>query len=176
MTDARTMDAAARSGEEPTEWQLVIAYDTPEARNRAMRLSQSLERNFGDEMVISCTWWRFRYLEEPDIALVARHYATAADIIIFSTNATGLFPLPVMNWIEAWASARSKPHGLLVPLIGSPNIPAQVYSTKLFYLRHVADRSNMEFLAPSAFESGLHHLTIAKPENPPAASRLDANA
>lgn len=158
MTSARTKELTTVPTEEHTEWQIAIAYDIPAARDRAMRLSQSLQKKFSDEIIISCTWWRFRYLEDPDIALVARHYATAADIIIFSTNAAGLFPLQVMNWIESWASARRKPHGLLVPLIGSPNIPAQVYSTKLFYLRHVADRAKMEFLTQSAIEANLDQL------------------
>lgn len=158
MTSARTRDEETTLDQEPTEWQLAVAYDAPDARDRAMRLCEALKRNFAGEIIISCTWWRFRYLEDPDIALVARHYASAADIIMFSTNTTGLFPLSVMNWIESWAAARRKSHGLLVPLIGSPNIPAQVYSTKLFYLRHVADRANMEFLTQSTIEGGMDQL------------------
>lgn len=176
MTSVRTKKSVMVPLEEHTEWQLAIAYDVPAARDRAMHLSQSLQKKFSGEITFSCTWWRFRYLEDPDIALVARHYATAADIIIFSTNAAGLFPLPVMNWIESWASARRKPHGLLVPLIGSPNIPAQVYSTKLFYLRHVADRANMEFLTQNAFETNLENLSpshsVQNPTDPgPTLSR-----
>lgn len=137
------------------EWQVAVAYDDPITRDRAMRLVQRLEQNFEGEIGFSTTWWRFRYLGDPEIALVARHYASAADIIIVSTDAPGLFPLAIMNWIESWAAARSKPGGVLVPLIGSPHIPSQLFSTKLFYLRHVADRARMDFLPQSAIPAVL---------------------
>jgi hypothetical protein len=122
-----------------------------------MRVLQSLGRRFAGEIIFSQTWWRFRYLEDPDVALVARHYASAADIVIFSSSAAGLFPLPIMNWIESWAAARRKPHGVLVPMIGSPNIPPQLYATRLFYLRHVADRAKMDFLSPTFLDQGSLH-------------------
>lgn len=136
------------------ECQVAVAYEGVFERDRVMRLLQTLGQRFTDELVFSCTWWKFRYLRDPDIALVARHYASAADIVIFATDTPGLFPLPVMNWIESWAAARSKPGGLLVPLIGSPNIPAQLYSTKQFYLRHVAERSKMDYLPANELNSG----------------------
>jgi hypothetical protein len=145
------------------ECQIAVAYEGAFERDRVMRLLQTLGQRFTGELVFSCTWWKFRYLRDPDIALVARHYASAADIIIFATDSPGLFPLPVMNWIESWAAARGKPGGLLVPLIGSPNIPAQLYSTKHFYLRHVAERSKMDYLPANALNSGwLSPLTGAK--------------
>jgi len=136
-----------------TEWQLAICYDDAPARARALHLATHLHQHFEQDLVLSFTWWRFRYLEDPEIALVARHYAIAADIIVFSTSTPDLFPLPVLNWIESWIPARRRLHGLLVPLLGSRHIPAQIYSTNYFYLRHVADRASMDFLAPRAVEA-----------------------
>lgn len=136
------------------ECRVAVAYEGVYERDRVMRLLQTLGQRFTDELIFSCTWWKFRYLRDPDIALVARHYASAADIVIFATDAPGLFPLPVMNWIESWVAARGKTGGLLVPLIGSPNLPAQLYSTKLFYLRHVAERSKLDYLPASELNSG----------------------
>lgn len=134
------------------EWAIAVVYDDPHTRGRAMRLVQTLQKNFEGDLAFSCTWWRFRYLEDPDIALVARHYACAADIVVFSTDAPGLFSLSIMNWIESWAAARRKPSGVLVPMLGSPNIPNQLFSTKHFYLRHVAARSGLDYLPPSLID------------------------
>jgi hypothetical protein len=149
---ARTENEGTQVATDRSEWQVVVAYEDEFSRDRAMRVSQSLNQRFAGEIIFSFTWWRFRYLEDQDIALVARHYASAADIIIFSTRTPGLFALPVMNWIESWTAARRKRFGLLVPLVGSPNIPSQLFSTKQFYLRHVADRAGMDFLPQSSIE------------------------
>jgi hypothetical protein len=138
---------------EPSEWPIAVVYDDSLTRNRAMQLVRMLQKRFAGDIAFSCTWWRFRYLNDPDIALVARHYACAADIVVFSTDSPGLFSLPVMNWIESWAAARRKSGGVLVPLLGSPNIPSQLFSTKHFYLRHVAERSGMDYLPPSVIAS-----------------------
>lgn len=140
---------------ETVEWQIAVAYEDAHARDRSMHLVQTMQRHFGEEILFSCTWWKFRYFEDPDIALVARHYASAADIVVFCTDSPGLFSLPVMNWIESWAAARRKPGGLLVPLIGSPNLPPQLYATKNFYLRHVADRTKMDYLPHTALGADL---------------------
>jgi len=134
---------------ETSEWPIAVVYDDPLTRDRAMQLVQTLQKRFAGDIAFSCTWWRFRYLDDPDIALVARHYACAADIVVFSTDSPGLFSLPVMNWIESWAAARRKLGGVLVPLLGSTNIPSQLFSTKHFYLRHVAERSGMDYLPSS---------------------------
>jgi hypothetical protein len=83
----------------------------------------------------------------------------------------------VMNWIESWAAARGKPGGLLVPLIGSPNIPAQLYSTKHFYLRHVAERAKMDYLPAGALSSGwLSPVTAATAHPPPHPAPMPAPA
>ncbi|HAV61118.1 MAG TPA: hypothetical protein DCY13_01980 [Verrucomicrobiales bacterium] len=111
-----------------------------------MALLHDLQKRFSGEFSFACTWWRFRYLSDSDIALVARHYAIAADIVIFSSASAGLLPLAVMNWVESWISGRRRAGGVLVPLIGSPNLPPQLYATKLFYLREVAERAHMDYL------------------------------
>ena len=128
------------------EWQITVAYDDHSARDRAMNLVHSLQNRFKGELILSCTWWKFRYLLDPEIAMVARHYLVAAQIIVFATDAPGLFSLPVMNWIESWAAARNRTAGVLVPLMGSANIPSQLYSTKHFYLRNVAERAGLDYL------------------------------
>jgi hypothetical protein len=153
---------------EPSEWQIAVVYDDPLTRDRAMQLVQMLQNRFAGDIAFSCTWWRFRYLNDPEIALVARHYACAAEIVVFSTDSPGLFPLPAMNWIESWAAARRKSGGVVVPLLGSPNIPSQLFSTKHFYLRHVAERSGMDYLPPSVIASAA---SLPSPNVPLAGSK-----
>jgi len=160
-------DETMLAGSERAEWPIAVVYDDPYTRNRAMRLVQVLQQHFEGDLAFSCSWWRFRYLEDPDIALVARHYACAADIVMFATDAPGLFSLPVMNWIESWAAARRKPTGVVVPMLGSPNIPSQLFSTKHFYLRHVAARAGMDYLPPSLIASA--PVTLRSANRPPGA-------
>lgn len=157
---------------ESSEWPIAVVYDDPLTRDRAMQLVQTLQKRFAGDIAFSCTWWRFRYLNDPDIALVARHYACAADIVVFSTDSPGLFSLPVMNWIESWAAARRKSSGVLVPLLGSPNIPSQLFSTKHFYLRHVAERSGMDYLPPSVIASAA---SLPSPNVPLAGSKQQSD-
>ncbi len=156
MNDHLDQSKSPVSTEESAEWPVAIVYDDSHTRDRAMRLMQTLQARFARDLVFSCSWWRFRYLEDPDIALVARHYACAARIVVFSTDAPGLFSLPVMNWIESWAASRPRASGVLVPLLGSPHIPSQLFSTKHFYLRHVADRSGMDYLPATVLASDLY--------------------
>jgi hypothetical protein len=153
---------------ETVEWQVAVAYEDSRARDRSMHLVHTLQESFGEEILFSCSWWKFRYLADPDIALVARHYASAADIVVFCTDSPGLFSLSVMNWIESWAAARRRAGGLLVPLIGSPNIPIQLYSTKHFYLRHVADRTRMDYLPHAELSASILPLLrpVGEPGNP----------
>lgn len=166
-------DEATPANEEAAEWPIAVVYDDPLTRTRAMRLLQMLQERFAGDIAFSCTWWRFRYLEDPDIALVARHYACAADIVVFSTDSPDLFPTPVMNWIESWAAARRKRNGVLVPLLGSPNIPSQLFSTKHFYLRHVAARAGMDYLPPSVVDTA--PASLLAPERPWAGGRQQAS-
>ncbi|GEM_PF-2069452 len=62
-----------------------------------MTLIGKLEKRFTADIDFACTWWKFRYLMDQDIAMIARHYAASADIVIFATDTPGLFPLPVMQ-------------------------------------------------------------------------------
>ncbi len=134
-----------------SECRIIVTYDDDSTRERAMTLTGHLEKRFDNDLVFSCTWWKFRYLMDDDIAMVARHYAASADIVIFASDSPGLFPLPIMQWIDSWTGHRSKDGGVMVPLIGSPHIPEALYSTKRFYLRRVADRAGLDYLPQSMF-------------------------
>lgn len=152
----KTVDSFRKSTSESKttlECRIVAAYEDKSTRTRAMALIGHLEKRFGDEIDFTCTWWKFRFLMDKDIALVARHYAESADVMIFASDAPGLFPLQIMNWVESWTERRSRDGGVLVPLIGSPYIPQKLYSTKRFYLRHVADRAGLDYLTQSMLVS-----------------------
>lgn len=134
---------------EASECRIIVTYDDDLTRERALMLIGHLEKRFHADIDFSCTWWKFRYLTDDDIAMVARHYAASADIVIFASDAPGLFPLSIMRWIDSWTERRSKDEGVMVPLIGSPHIPESLYSTKRFYLRRVADRAGLDYLPQS---------------------------
>ena len=136
-----------------SQCRIIVAYEDNSTRDRAMSLIGHLQQDFEQEISFEVTWWKFRYLQDPEISLIARHYAASADIVVFASDLPGLFPLSIMNWIESWTEKRSKDGGVLVPLIGSPHIPRELYTTKRFYLKHIAERAGLDFLPPSVAES-----------------------
>ena len=143
-----------------SECRIIVAYEDNTTRERAMTLLGPLPTRFDQEIGFAVTWWKFRYLQDPDISLVARQYAASADIVVFASDLPGLFPLSIMNWIESWTEKRSKDGGVLVPLIGSPHIPAELYTTKLFYLKHIANRAGLDFLPQSLLQQKQPHIPI----------------
>lgn len=143
-----------------SECRIIVAYEDNSTRERAMTLLGHLTKRFDQEIGFEVTWWKFRYLQDPEISLVARQYAASADIVIFASDLPGLFPLSIMNWIESWTEKRSKDGGVLVPLIGSQHIPAELYSTKRFYLKHIADRAGLDYLPQSLVEQEKPHIPI----------------
>jgi hypothetical protein len=89
--------------------------------------------------------WLLTELQTSQLRAIAAGEAAAADLVIISVHHAETLPSEVKRWIQAWLKQRgSRPAVLLAlfdPLYLGTSGSIQVY------LREVARRGNMEFLA-----------------------------
>jgi hypothetical protein len=125
----------------------VIYQDTP-ARERAIWLCHHLVRQFWAEIDFKFSWWRFKYLAQPDIAEAASEAAGNSDMVIVSLGVTDDLSLEVRNWFTSWTSSRGVRDAAMVVLMPSKSEAEADRSPAAFFLREVARRAGMDCLLP----------------------------
>ena len=137
----RTNENAARLGAK-TAWSVVVVYEDPAARERAVSFCDQLVGRFWARFEFEVSWWSFGLLEEVESAMEAAAKAGQADLIVFAAKAEGDFPLVVKEWIETWLSQRGDREGLLAGLMEAGGREGP----KHHCLRKVAHRAAMDYL------------------------------
>jgi hypothetical protein len=127
-------------------WSVTVVYEDTGARERALCLCHQLVRSFQAEIDFAFTWWRFRYLEDPDIAQAAAQAAAQADILLFSVTNRDDPPQEVRNWTELWVPRRSPGDGVLLVLTEDPEDGGLSASPLFMFLNNVARRASMDCL------------------------------
>ena len=114
---------------------------------RAEEFCQTLAKCLGRTSEISKEMWLLTELRTSQLRAIAAREAAAADLVIVSLHHAETLPNEVKSWIDLWLKQkRSRPAVLLAlfdPLYLGTSSSIQVY------LREVARRGNMEFLARS---------------------------
>lgn len=114
---------------------------------RADEFCQTLARSLGRNCRIAKEMWLLTELRTAQLRSIAAREAAAADLIIISVHHAEALPEEVKSWIELWLKQKgSRPAVLLAlfdPLYLGTSSSIQVY------LREVAKRGNIEFLARS---------------------------
>ena len=136
-------DAVGRG--KPQVCTLAVVYEDAPARDLAIRLCDGLARKFEKELDFEFTWWRFKYLSEPEIARQAGRAVAAADLIIVSIHSGDDFPLEVKAWFDGWLSKRALSEGALVLVRAPGDEEGQILSQEA-YFRLVAQRANLDYL------------------------------
>jgi len=94
-----------------------------------------------------CTKWSIVSLLDSRVLVRAVQAAVGADVIVVSVRAQGEPPAGLCVWIDSWLPRRPRGNGALLAFIGvceeSPLAPAQMQD----YLRAVARRARLEFVA-----------------------------
>jgi hypothetical protein len=126
---------------------VVVAYEDTATRDRAMLLCDHLVERLWEDIDLEISWWTFDYLRDPQIAADAASAADAADLVIFSAHPDHLLPPAVKSWIETWAVSREDRESALVALIARADEPIAGVSPTHLYLRSVAQRARMDYLA-----------------------------
>jgi hypothetical protein len=133
-------------------WSVTVVYEDTGARERALRLCHHLVQGFKSEIDFVFNWWRFRYLEDPDIAQAAAQAAAQADIILFSTTNRDDPPEEVRNWTELWVPLRNPGEGVLLVLTEDTESDGLSASPLFRFLRNLARRAAMDCLPRAADE------------------------
>ena len=135
----------------PTTWEpkfpfdLVVAYEDRQTRNRALHLYDHLAQQLLDDYDFQCSWWKFDHLTNRTLAQQAADAAADANMIVLSLHARReLLPLH-QAWIEQWLPRRQNRKSALVVLLAGADKQVQEAEPTLVYLRRVARLAHMDF-------------------------------
>ena len=126
--------------------EVAVIYEDTRARERAVAISQHLIQGFADDMDFDFTWWKFRYLEDPQIARAAFRSASMADLLILASTSGTEPPPRVKEWVDRWLGNKTSQDCALLALVGKTGDPDQEKSPASSYARDVAWRGQMDFL------------------------------
>ncbi len=129
---------------------VLVVYEDTVTRDRAIAMSDRLMRQLWGDVDFEFAWWRFDYLEDPELARAAATEAAQTDVLVFSAHDHRELPPAIERWIESWLPEREHTDGVLGAVIGSDPAPGAM--PVHVYLREVARRARMDFL-PETFQA-----------------------
>lgn len=141
----RTDQNGARS-EAKSAWTVVVVYEDPAARERAMGFGDQLVGRFWAGLEFDLRWWAFAQLEGADSAKAAADEAARADLVVFVAHPEGDFPPAVKVWTETWLSQRGDREGVLVGLLEPVLGAGGQEGPKHHFLRNAAHHGAMDYL------------------------------
>jgi len=180
MDRNRMKNAALTPPMEITGWDpklpfdLVVAYEDLETRNRALHLYDHLAQQLLDDYDFQCSWWKFDHLTNKTLRQQAADAAVEANMVILSIRAHDELPRTHKLWLEDWISRRHHRKAALVVMVAGTNAPGHEAAPALAYLQNAARLARMDFfthsfeLSRSPRESSIAQLTAP----PPAATPL----
>jgi len=130
---------------------LVVAYEDLETRNRALHLYDHLAQQLLDDYDFQCSWWKFDHLTNTTLRQQAADAAVEANMVILSIRASEDLPRTHKLWLEDWISRRHHRKAALVVMIAGTSVPEREAATVLAYLQNAARLARMDFFT-HAFE------------------------
>jgi hypothetical protein len=115
--------------------------------SRADDFCQTLAKCLGGKCEIAKELWLLTELRTPKLRSVAAGEAAAADLIIISVHHAEALPNEMKSWIELWLKQKRTRPTLLLALFDPLYLGTS--SSIQAFLREVARKGNMEFLARS---------------------------
>ncbi len=129
---------------------LVIAYQDQETRDRGMLLYDRLAQQLNDDYDFQCAWWKFNHFQEASLMEQAVDDAIAANMIILSVYDSRPLPALANAWMQAWVPGKIGNKSALVALLNmSGNRAGQSYPLHSF-LQQAARRARMDFFLHAA--------------------------
>jgi hypothetical protein len=114
---------------------------------RVEEFCQTLSRCLGRNCALNKEMWLLTELQTAQLRSIAATEAAAADLIIVSVHHAETLPDEVRKWIELWLKQRGNRPAVLLALFDPLYLGTS--SSIQAYLREVARRGHMEFLARS---------------------------
>jgi len=100
---------------------ITMVYEDDETREWAREAFDRVTKLAG-EQPIRPTWWRLNNLGQPGVLAAASSTAMRADVIVIAVRAAEGLPLPFYAWTNAWSPNRLQLNGVLVALLGAPQV------------------------------------------------------
>jgi hypothetical protein len=146
-----------------TQCSITVVYQDTPARERAIWLCHHLVREFWAEIDFRFSWWRFKYLAEPEIAGAAADAARESDMIIVSARVADALPSEVSDWFESWTASRESRDAALVVLTDSKSEAEISRSPSASYLQDVANRAGVDYLLPLRYPAAFRAQDQVRP-------------
>lgn len=127
---------------------VIVLYENPSAREQAVSFCEQLARQPGAVGRPIINWYSFEHLSVPRNAEEVVRAAVFADMLAFAVTSAGDLPEEIKLWTEHWLTRRGDREGSLVGLILNESArPPGDACLKEIYLRHLAHRAGMDYLA-----------------------------
>jgi hypothetical protein len=81
---------------------VAIVYEDSHTHREANAAYEALLRAFGEEAVLTATWWRTSLIADPNLARVAALSIAASDVILIAARSDSSPSLDLRAWIESW--------------------------------------------------------------------------
>ncbi len=124
---------------------LVVAYEDTDTRNRALHLYDHLAQQLLDDYDFQCSWWKFEHLANSVLQQEAADSAADANMVILSLRAHRELPAVQKAWMDDWIHRRHHRKAALVVMIADTNQPERDAAPVLGYLRNAARIGRMDF-------------------------------
>jgi hypothetical protein len=128
---------------------LLIAYDSTEARERALILCNHLAQELTQDYDLTCAWCSFDQLQDASEKDGATRAAANAQMIIMSLRDGRQLPPLVQDWMNQWLQLKTKQCSALVALLGRPRVETAAPSFAQAYLEQAAGIAQMDFFCHS---------------------------
>jgi len=128
-----------------TALNVTMVYEDDETREWAREAFERVVKLAG-EQPMRPTWWRLSNLSQPGVLAAASSTAMRADVIIVAVRAAEGLPLPFYAWINAWSPNRLQLNGVLVALLGAPQVKNQRSGRVGDFLRTIAKQARLHLL------------------------------
>jgi hypothetical protein len=128
---------------------LVVAYEDLETRNRALHLYDHLAQQLLGDYDFQCSWWKFEHLTNATLRQQAADAAVEANMVILSIRAHDELPRAHKLWLEDWISRRYHRKAALVVMIAGTSTTGHEAAPALAYLQNAARLARMDFFTHS---------------------------
>jgi len=149
--DRRMKNSVANAKVSNANWEpkypfdLVVAYEDADTRNRALLLYDRLAQQLLDDYDFQCSWWKFEHLANPILQQEAADSAVDANMVILSIHAHQELSPTQKAWVDDWAARRQHHKAALVVMIADTTQPERDAAPVLAHLRNAARISGMDF-------------------------------
>ena len=133
------------SSDAKTALNVTMVYEDDETREWAREAFERVGKLAGEQPVRP-TWWRLSNLSQPGVLAAASSTAMRADVIIVAVLAAEGLPLPFYAWINAWSPNRLQLNGVLVALLGAPQVTNKRSGRVGDFLRGIARQARLHLL------------------------------